>query len=150
MRSKACAALGQTGDKAATSELIGILLDVHCMGDDARMVEVYQTMAKILKSFAFLSDLKPDTVWKFSKYVNELNWVSLENVRPEKLIKAFLNTEIPFWCLIIKTIFVRNGYGLTLLENTVTVYDNTEPVELSFSNIEFGQQLQNCLVTEID
>ena len=149
VRKSAGKALVNMGEKAATSEVIEALLD-NCGVKSDVAYPADKVARKLLEMVSCLSHLQPNVVLKLSKYIKKVGQWYLNNVPSEKLIGAFLDTGINFWLPIINRVFVNKGYGVTLFENTVVVYGNTEPVKLSFSNRELGQQLQSYFVKDTD
>jgi HEAT repeat protein len=146
----ACAALGKLGEKAATNEVIGVLLDTCEMHKGVVPVNTVSTMTKIFDLLPCMSLLKADTVQKLSKHIDDWDCMFLGNISPEKLIEAFLDTKISWWFPIMKSVFTRRGYGITVTENTIVVYGNKEPVKIPFSSIELCQQLHQYFVNSLE
>jgi hypothetical protein len=150
VKNSACYALGEMGEKVATRGVFEVLLDVCYDNKSEVQNKVAECIGKMLKLSCSLSDLSYDTVGKLWKLIRKSEMWFLENVSPEKFIRAFLDTDISLWLPILKEISIRNGYGIILTENTVVVYGSKEPVDLSFSNRGLYQQLQEYFVNWLE
>ena len=142
--------LDKMGEKAATDEVIRILLDACNDKSNDRQFEIARIIGKILSRAYSVSHFRDATVSKLLKHIENSKWFLSENMPPQIFMQAFLDTKSPLWLPIIKTVSIRNGYGITLTENTVVVYGSKEPVKLNFSNRELGQQLQNYFMNWLD
>jgi len=138
------------GEKVATNEVVGLLLDV-CEGDESQVpTELADIIEKILGSRENMSHLESNTVWKFSEQIEKWKWWFLKNISPEKFIATFLDTRALLWLRIIKTVFIRNGYGVTLTGNTVMVYGSNECVKLCVADKELSDMLAASFVDQAE
>ncbi len=142
VRMKACEALGNIGEKIATNELIKVLLDAKYGDDSFVRYKVAEIIEKIFNILLCKSNLENNTVRKLSTNMNRLDTSFGSSISPEKFIETFRETEMSCWFLIIKKVFTRQGYCITIVKNTIVVYGRKEPVEISFFNKELGQKLR--------
>ncbi len=150
VRSSAYVVLGKMGKKAATNEVIGALLDVYEDMDVKMVFEADFVMENIFDLLPCMSALKDDTVHKLLEYTSGRTFRWVLNISPKKFIEAFLNTKIRFWLPIIRNVFVRQGYAITVTGTTIVVHDRKEAVPVSFSSTEVGEELQEYFFNWLD
>jgi hypothetical protein len=150
VRRSACEALGKIGEKAVTNEVIRALLDVYIHRGDKLGLSLDFAMKNIFGLLPCLSALEDNTVRKLSEYISEGNSRCLRNISPEEFIKAFLNTKISFWLPIIRSVFVRQGYAITITGMTIAVHGRKEAVPVPFLSSEVGEELQEYFVNWLD
>jgi predicted CopG family antitoxin len=141
VRRGACKALWNMGEKAAINKVFGVLLDAGCENEGGIRDSVGERTAKIFGSFPCMSNLEED-IAKAENIHHDSNCWFRKTSSPEEFIRVFLHTKRSFWLPIITRLSIQKGYGITVTENTIVVYGNKEPVEIPFSSIELGQQLQ--------
>lgn len=154
VRRSAREALAKMGDKVATNEVIGGILDVYVRNNSGDEIWEKSLMASILNLLPCLSALEAATVYKLAKYVSgekygEKYGETIE-VSSEKMMRAFLNTKIKYWLPIILKIFVRRGFAITVTETTVTVHNSEGSAVLSFSDREIGIELRQYFANWFD
>jgi hypothetical protein len=143
----ACNALAEKGEKAVTNEVIERLLDAYHLDDSSSQYEISYNMGKILDLLPSLADLKDESiVQKLSMCIQKMYNPFLKNSSPEKFIRAFLITKFELWLPIIRKVFILHKHAMTVTENTIIVYGSREPIKLTYSEREFGQQLKDCFV----
>jgi hypothetical protein len=150
VRTSACEALGEMGGKAATNEVIGALLDVYLDRDRKMELRWDLAMKNIFHSLPCMSGLKDETVRKLSKCISESESWWLIVISPEKFIEAFLKTKIRFWLPIIRNVFVRQGYAITVTGMTIAVHGRKEAVPVTFSSTEVGEELHEYFFNWLD
>ena len=145
VREYVCQLLGTVSENTVTNELISVLLDA-CF-DEYSAVEdaAHKVVEKIFDRSTTLSFLTHDTLLRLSFCIDHLKLKFLRNVSPDKFVQGFLDSGIPSWLSIIKKILLRQGYGMTVIENTVVLYSSKEPLKLSASNREISELLRNGL-----
>jgi len=147
VRNIACVILKRMGERAATNEVMERLLDAYHLEDSSSQYEIRYTIEKMLDLLPSLADLKDESrVQKLSMFIQKMDNPFLKNTSPEKFIRAFLITKIELWLPIIRKVFILHNYAITVTENTIIVYGSRDPIKLTYSEREFGQQLKDCFV----
>jgi hypothetical protein len=150
VRIRACGALKSIGEKAGSFEIIRELLRMVTADNIAIPDVAIRTIEHILSVVPCISHFDDLTVKELSLCINRFSQNFLDKISPKKFVKAFLDRKILFWLPIIKEVLVRNGYPITITEDTVTLYVSNECVQLSFPDRELGQQLKDALVNWMD
>jgi hypothetical protein len=150
VRMNACQLLEVVGENAAIEEVISELLDACFYDNSAVRTAAVAAIENIFPLCLCMPLLAHDTVLKFLSCINRFNFKFMREIVPEKFVKSFLETGISHWLPIIKTVLLRQGYGITVTEKAVVLYSSKEPLELPVSNKELCKQLKNGLFNQID
>ncbi|CAF4757021.1 unnamed protein product, partial [Rotaria socialis] len=121
VRAKACEALGRLGGKAATSSVMNELLRIADF-------LASNSLKNILVSASSLSKIDSNTVSKLFNFWNR-NALQVHNIPLEKIIQAFSDSKIVEWCSIIALHALRRHYAVTIVDQAIIVYGNSEPVK---------------------
>jgi hypothetical protein len=146
VRWHACRLLQMTGEKAATNKVISGLL--HACFNRYSVVRdaAHSAIENILPLCSSMSCLMQDTVLNLSLCIERFNFKFLREISPDKFVQSFLDTGISAWLPIIRTVLLRQGYGITVTENTVVLYSSKEPLKLSVLNSLVCKQLKDGLI----
>ncbi|CAF4545235.1 unnamed protein product, partial [Didymodactylos carnosus] len=120
VREKACEALGNMDKEVATSSVVGALLAIA--GHDH-----YESLRKVLNSSSDFSYIDSDTVSELLGLWNREAWF-IRDIPLEKIMIAYVKTGFPEWWSVIELHALHTDCAITIVENTVIVYGNSEPV----------------------
>ncbi|CAF1565466.1 unnamed protein product [Didymodactylos carnosus] len=137
VRKEACEALGNMGKDAATSSVVCALLAVADR-------DGYESLRKILNSSSALSEIDSVTISKLLELWNRGAWFT-RDIPLEKIMRAYVNTGIPQWCPVISLHSLQTDCAITIVENTVIVYGNSEPVKFVIPSSTLRDELVRAL-----
>ena len=83
-----------------------------------------------------MAQLETDTIAKLLSCLKNGRLNVLTCFSSDDLIKIYLHTGNNIWLSVAIFVTVLQGYGITIKENTIIVYNSKEPVKLSISNSE--------------
>ncbi|CAF4005758.1 unnamed protein product [Adineta steineri] len=138
VRSSACEALGRMGEKAATNEVVTKLISI-CDAKGQLSYEAVYAIDNILLSSAVMIGLSPMLILKLC--VDESQVKCLKSLPVDVLSRKFFDTQDVNWLLAATEITFRKGAAVSVNEDKLMVYDNGEPVELRFPNLELHDEL---------
>ena len=125
----ACKALERMGEKAATNDVInGMLIAKNSRQDPDELESVLQ---KILTSCMTMSLIDSKTASNLLLYLIQNKEVLLNGISMDKFIKVYVDAEIAEWMSVVTLLSLRRECAITFSENTITVYENEDPVEFN-------------------
>jgi hypothetical protein len=135
-------------ENTVTEEVISGLLDACLDNNSAVQIAAMIAIENIFPLCLFVPLFAHDTVLKILSCVNRFNFKFMREIPPEKFVQYFLQTEVLYWVPIIKTVLLRQGYGITVTEKTVVLYSSKDPLELPVPSKELSEQLKSGLISQ--
>jgi HEAT repeat protein len=143
VRRYACDALGNMGEKAATNLVIVGILDA--IADNIIDVDDYNgtnALEHAMYSYQAMKELDSQMLSKLYVCVRSSTKIQLRNLRADKLINLFLETENDGWLPLITYAALLQEISVTTVENKIIIYHMNEVLELPVSRPE----LMNSIV----
>jgi hypothetical protein len=146
VRSSACMALSAMGENAATIEVINRLLSALQRFSVESTVDSTITMLNVLE---LLGDTAAHREKEFSSAVAVdpgKSYTQSRSLGSHILLKTYMDTADHLWLPVVVWAFRINGSAVTVIENTIWVYDREEIVKIPLTNQESLDKLQKAFV----
>jgi hypothetical protein len=142
----ACDALGAMGAKAEMSEVIDRVLSALQRFSVESMVDSEIILRNVLSLLSGATacldkEFEPAAAVGPSKSYNQLL-----SVASHRLMKAYMDTDPSRWLPVVIFAVLRNGSAVSVIENTVWVYNREEIVKIPLTNQELLDKLRKAFL----
>jgi HEAT repeat protein len=146
VRDEACGVLVEMGEKAVTKEVIERLVNIfsdciHGIND----YSVAKFVEKVLSSSIGLNELESLTISKLFSLMRYNQYMTVESVPFDNLIKWFFQTGESAWVAVIIYGILLQGSGITVIGNRIMIYGMNEPVAVTVCRTELLTKLVSDL-----
>jgi vesicle coat complex subunit len=145
VRWSACDALGNIDKKAATNEVITKL--VSMLNTDQNVFgEAEKAIDNILNSSTVITELGPKLISDLCLCGQKLK--CLKNISADELIRIFITTENTDWLSVITHVTLLHGVAVSITKQTMTVYEEKEPLEMRIPSLKLAQELTEAFINQ--
>jgi hypothetical protein len=148
VRQNACEALGKMGEKTTTSGVIAALRVASAGVTHFWSNSAVDVMVRAMSVYGNMRELQSGVVATLVAWCMERNWDQWDALTTQSLIKIYLETANDAWLPLVPYVAVLEGAAVTLVGETIKIYDSNGVSELQVSHMTVRKTLLKAFNTE--